>query len=549
MDAFHNLLREATTRGSGSSGSSPLPTPGSLTQALQNAGGGMGMQPPQLGGAASSNGMGMPMGMSMPLSMAGLQAGGANSLAPIHAGGRMNPLMAGNSQMFPSLGGAAATSMMAASTSTATAATAAVPADPPAPKTKAKTTTKKRKAPSSAANDESGEDGNKQPEEYEDPKAKRRAQIAKAARKHRQRQKDELIALRAKVKDLKEQIEVLQSSEPSEHNTELGWKQEAEQHAEIRARVDQENEFLRKTLMEQMKFIQRLQDYFTKQPLLNMPSLDMILNSSSSASTTPAALSNTISAAPSVLQLQSGSFNDRLVEKATEAMNNADKQLTQCDAAFRNPKTSTMTYFGLQVQYEMGKNELGIFFRHHLYNCDSAVVMADLWSCLGDPTFEKNFPFMDTSELLEEVDANTKYIRRVVNLTMSNDAAVGGGIMKEEALTINQKRDNSDGSSTLVSSTVQDDPNHPKAPDHIRRNTSTAVSLSNFNDSTGQGCLLLWSVKVDMEKDDDERNKSFNIPDIILKNLFEVSPVYVKGIVDRARGTLPQTTPVTIPPS
>ncbi|POM76375.1 Hypothetical protein PHPALM_6389 [Phytophthora palmivora] len=531
MDAFHNFLREATNpRNAGSSGSSPLPTPGSLTQALQNAGGGhgMGMTPPQLGGAG--NGMGLPMGMSMPLSMPGLQPGTSNGLAPIHS--RMNPLMAANSQMFPSLGGTPTS--MGSATSTATAAAPAPAAE------KKKTTTKKRKAPSSNA-DESGEDGRKQPEEYEDPKAKRRAQIAKAARKHRQRQKDELIALRAKVKDLKEQIEVLQSSEPSEHNTELGWKQEAEQHAEIRARVDQENEFLRKTLMEQMKFIQRLQDYFTKQPLLNMPSLDMILNSSSSASTTPAALSNTISAAPSVLQLQSGSFRDRLVEMASEAMTNAEKQLTACETAFRNPKTSTMTYFGLQVQYEMGKNEMGIFFRHHLYGCNSNIVMNDLWSVIGDITFEKGFAFTETAEVLEEVDPNTKYIRRVVNLTMSSDAAVGGGMMKEESLTVNQKRDNLDGSSTMISRSIMDDPNHPKSADHIRRNATTAVSLKNFSDSTGQGCLLLWSVKVELDKDPDERAKSFNIPDIILKNLFEVAPVFVKGIVDRARGTLPQS--------
>ncbi|KDO16235.1 hypothetical protein SPRG_18229, partial [Saprolegnia parasitica CBS 223.65] len=67
-----------------------------------------------------------------------------------------------------------------------------------------------------------------------------------------------------------------------EHDTETGWKQEAEQHAEIRARVDQENEFLRKTLMEQMKFIQRLQDYFTKQPLLNAPSLNKMLTTAPS---------------------------------------------------------------------------------------------------------------------------------------------------------------------------------------------------------------------------------------------------------------------------
>ncbi|RAW28212.1 hypothetical protein PC110_g15394 [Phytophthora cactorum] len=504
MDAFHNLLREATNpRNGGAAGSSPLPTPGSLTQALQNAGGGhaMGMTPPQLNG----NGMGLPMGMSIPLSMPGLQPSNANGLAPIH-GGRMNPLMAANSPMFPSLGGTGTPTSLMGTTGAATATA---------------TTTA--------------------PEEYEDPKAKRRAQIAKAARKHRQRQKDELIALRAKVKDLKEQIEVLQSSEPSEHNTELGWKQEAEQHAEIRARVDQENEFLRKTLMEQMKFIQRLQDYFTKQPLLNMPSLDMILNSSSSASTTPAVLSNTISAAPSVLQLQSGSFRDRLIEMANEAMANSDKQLTACETAFRNPKTSTMTYFGLQVQYEMGKNEMGIFFRHHMYGCTSSVVMNDLWSVIGDVNFEKGFAFTETAEVLEEVDPNTKYIRRVVNLTMSNDAAVGGGMMKEESLTVNQKRDNPDGSSIMISRSVLDDPSHPKSADHLRRNATTAVSLKNFNDSTGQGCLLLWSVKVELDKDPDERAKSFNIPDIILKNLFEVAPVYVKGIVDRGRGTLPQS--------
>ncbi|KAL4161959.1 hypothetical protein PRNP1_002507 [Phytophthora ramorum] len=537
MDAFHNLLREATNPRNGAAGSSPLPTPGSLTQALQNAGGGhgMGMTPPQLGGAVS-NGMGMPMSMSMALSMPGLPPGGSNGLAPIH-GGRMNPLMAANSQMFPSIGGA--TSMMAPAPTTSLSATAAAPTAPAAKEKK--TATKKRKAPSSSADAESGEDGRKQPEEYEDPKAKRRAQIAKAARKHRQRQKDELIALRAKVKDLKEQIEVLQSSEPSEHNTELGWKQEAEQHAEIRARVDQENEFLRKTLMEQMKFIQRLQDYFTKQPLLNMPSLDMILNSSSSASTTPAALSNTISAAPSVLQLQSGTFRDRLIDLAAESMSAAEKQLSSCDTAFRNPKTSTMTYFGLQVQYEMGKNEMGIFFRHHLYGCNAGMVMNDLWSIIGDITFEKGFSFTETAEVLEEIEPNTKYIRRVVNLTMSNDAAVGGGMMKEESLTVNQKRENPDGSSTMISRSVQDDPSHPKSADYLRRNATTAVSLKNFSDSTGQGCLLLWSVKVELDKDPDERAKSFNIPDIILKNLFEVAPVFVKGIVDRARGTISQS--------
>ncbi|CEG37455.1 uncharacterized protein PHALS_05048 [Plasmopara halstedii] len=534
MDAFHNLLREATNPRNAGSTNSAMPTPQSLTQALQNAGGGhvLGMPPSQLVGANGNNTMGLPMGISMPLSMPGLQPGGTKGLAPIH-GGRINSLMVANSPIFPSLGGTGTPTSMIAPVCSAGSSTTPVGAVSSAERKK--TITKKRKAPSADA--DSGEDGRKQPEEYDDPKAKRRAQIAKAARKHRQRQKDELIALRAKVKDLKEQIEVLQSSEPSEHNTELGWKQEAEQHAEIRARVDQENEFLRKTLMEQMRFIQRLQDYFTKQPLLNMPSLDMILNSSS-ASTAPAALSNSISSVSPVLQLQSGSFRDRLITMATEALSNIDKQLTACEAAFRNPTTSTMTYFGLQVQYEMGKNEMGIFFRHHLYGCNPSTIMNDLWSVLGDASFEKSFAFTDVVEILEELDMNTKYIRRVVNLTMSSDATVGGGMMKEESLTINQKRDHPDGSWTMVMRSILDDPSHPKSTDLLRRNTTTAVSLKNYSDSTGQGCLLLWSVKVELDKQSDERAKSFNIPDIILKNLFEVAPVFVKGIVDRARGTL-----------
>jgi hypothetical protein len=44
-----------------------------------------------------------------------------------------------------------------------------------------------------------------------------------------------------------------------------------------------------------------------------------------------------------------------------------------------------------------------------------------------------------------------------------------------------------------------------------------------------------------VDKETDEREKNFNVPDIILKNLFEIAPVYVKAIVDRARGSIQQT--------
>ncbi len=63
-----------------------------------------------------------------------------------------------------------------------------------------------------------------------------------------------------------------------------------------------------------------------------------------------------------------------------------------------------------------------------------------------------------------------------------------------------------------------------------------SVSLRNFNDANGSGCLLLWSVKVLVDQSAEARSKTANVPDIILKNLFEITPVYVKGIVDRARG-------------
>lgn len=174
-----------------------------------------------------------------------------------------------------------------------------------------------------------------------------------------------------------------------------------------------------------------------------------------------------------------------------------------------------MTYFGLQVQYEMNKDEMGIFFRHHLYNCDAKVVMEDLWECIGDATFEKNFPFMESSEvslyalrdslwsaedsadsvccfqLLEDIDSNTKYVRRVENLTISNDAHSGGTI-KEESLTVNQKQENADGSVFYISRTVRDDPTHPKSSDHIRRNKTTACVTCSHVPFNWQACTYIW---------------------------------------------------------
>lgn len=210
-----------------------------------------------------------------------------------------------------------------------------------------------------------------------------------------------------------------------------------------------------------------------------MPSLDLILNQSASASTNPATLANTIASSSTTLQLQSSSFTDQLMEVATKAMATADQQLAQCESAFRAPKNPTMTYFGLQVQYEMSKNEMAIFFNHQLFNCDANTVMDDLWNCIGDTGFEKQFPFVDSAEVLETIDNDTKYVRRIVNLTVGNgDMAHTGGIMKEEQLFMNQKQMNADGSLYFVAKSVDNDPNHPKGMDYIRRNQTVVYVLA-----------------------------------------------------------------------
>lgn len=214
-----------------------------------------------------------------------------------------------------------------------------------------------------------------------------------------------------------------------------------------------------------------------------MPSLDLILNASGSATTTPAALSNTIttsassassSPAPSTaLQIASSSFQDQLRRLSNDAMSGADKALLDCENAFRNPKNPTMTYFGLEVQYEMSKTEMGIFFRHHIYNCDASAVVEDIWDCVGNIAFEKKFPFMESVDILDKMDHTTKYIRRVVNLTMGSEGGQANGSIKEESLVVVQKRENPDGSIYFIARSVKNDPNHPQSPDMIRRNQTT----------------------------------------------------------------------------
>lgn len=211
-----------------------------------------------------------------------------------------------------------------------------------------------------------------------------------------------------------------------------------------------------------------------------MPSLDMILNSTGTpnATTSTALTTSSNSASPPMMHLSSNSFHDQLRRLANDAMSCADKALVDAELAFQTPKHPTMNYFGLEVQYDMNQSEMGIFFRHHIYNVDIAVVVDGLWSSIGNHAFEKKFPFMESVDILDELDSQTKYVRHVMSLSIGDDASQPNNTIKVESLMVHQKRENPDGSIYFIARSVKHDPNHLKSTTHIRRNQTTTYALT-----------------------------------------------------------------------
>ncbi|ETV81345.1 hypothetical protein H257_05891 [Aphanomyces astaci] len=430
-----------------------------------------------------------------------------------------------------SLSSSAAHSPMPAATNNAPKAAKAKPAVAASRKRKAPSETQSiPDAPDSPTSSKGGD------ENSSDPKARRRAQIAKAARKHRQRQKDELVALRDKVKDLKEQIEVLQSSEPSEHDTEIGWKQEAEQHAEIRARVDQENEFLRKTLMEQMKFIQRLQDYFTKQPLLNAPSLNKMLTSSPSMgmSAPPApALMPPPTMPSSFFQLPTVSFRETLQKLADEGMQMCTDSIQYGEQLFRAPLVPNMTYLGMTVQYEVAKDAINVFSRLTIPHVNFVGAADKIWDLYSSRQFHLDFPLTESFEVLDAIDNDTKYTRSILNLTLPNPDKNGNSKVKSERLHI-VKRRNVGNAVYIASRSVNDDPSWPPTPSYVRRNMNVGIMLRDTVDEGRPATECMWCIKVIMDQYTDTSVVA-NSQDTILRNLFEVTPAFFKAMVEKVQ--------------
>jgi hypothetical protein len=235
------------------------------------------------------------------------------------------------------------------------------------------------------------------------------------------------------------------------------------------------------------------------------------------------------------------SFRDSLVQTAQEGISMIKNQLEQCEDSFRASKNPTMTYFGLQVQYEITKDDMGVFFRHQLYGMDAKSVAEKVWACIGDEAFDNQFPFVDVSEVLKDVDNDTKYMRRVINITASadNNTNASSSTVKEESLFVLHRAQTDDGKKVIVIRTIRNDPNRPQRHDYIRRNQCIIASFQDFKDPTGKGCLILYSVKVFIEKETNDRHNGANAPDIILRNLFEIMPTFVKALIDKARGNIP----------
>ncbi|KAF0687090.1 Aste57867_21171 [Aphanomyces stellatus] len=113
------------------------------------------------------------------------------------------------------------------------------------------------------------------PDEDEDvssevKKVRRREQIARSARRHRSKQKEELVTLRHQVYHLQTEMETLRAQHKSVHpegNDFTEWEEKRRK----RKKAEDENEVLRTLMKDQSIFTERVRDLWIKSPLLTFP--------------------------------------------------------------------------------------------------------------------------------------------------------------------------------------------------------------------------------------------------------------------------------------
>ncbi|RHY45635.1 hypothetical protein DYB30_007907 [Aphanomyces astaci] len=120
----------------------------------------------------------------------------------------------------------------------------------------------------SATDDASSVDLNERKSSFVPQELKRKLQLAKASKKHRTRQKDELNLLRDVVTRMESQLDMLKKVKAVEGEHGSQWEQLARSQFLERQRANQENAKLKRALEDQIKFAQALETLVRKKPKL-----------------------------------------------------------------------------------------------------------------------------------------------------------------------------------------------------------------------------------------------------------------------------------------
>ncbi|OQS03105.1 hypothetical protein THRCLA_04579, partial [Thraustotheca clavata] len=119
-------------------------------------------------------------------------------------------------------------------------------------------------------------------DEDEHKKSRRREQIARSARRHRSKQKEELVSLRQQVYLLQGEMEALRRIHKTTHpegNDFTEWEEKALAQRRKRKKAEDENGVLRGLLQDQATFTETIRDMWIKSPLITQfPMAPSILN-------------------------------------------------------------------------------------------------------------------------------------------------------------------------------------------------------------------------------------------------------------------------------
>ncbi|KDO20438.1 hypothetical protein SPRG_14310 [Saprolegnia parasitica CBS 223.65] len=127
--------------------------------------------------------------------------------------------------------------------------------------------------PSAKANDDDDDDDDADvmDDEDEHKKTRRREQIARSARRHRSKQKEELVSLRQQVYLLQGEMEALRVKHKTAHpdgSDFTEWEEKALAQRRKRKKAEDENGMLRGLLHDQATFTETVRDMWIKSPLI-----------------------------------------------------------------------------------------------------------------------------------------------------------------------------------------------------------------------------------------------------------------------------------------